>query len=88
MIRKSLTTLLAASALAGALAPLSASAASPVPCEQMLKEVTAAEKTSKLSDSDKKKVADLKSQGLERCKADDDAGADGFFAQALKLMGK
>ncbi|MBN8997032.1 MAG: hypothetical protein J0H63_11215 [Rhizobiales bacterium] len=88
MIKKSLTTILLASAIASAVAPLSALAASPVPCEQMLKQVNAAEKSAKLGDADKKKVADLKNQGLERCKADDDAGADDFFAQALKVMGK
>lgn len=88
MTKKTLASLLVVSALAGALGPIAASAASPVPCEDMLKQVNTAEKAAKLSDADKKKVADLKSQGLERCKADDDAGADGFFAQALKLMGK
>jgi len=88
MIKSSLTAILVASAVATAIAPLSALAASPVPCEQMLKQVNAAEKSAKLGDADKKKVDDLKGQGLERCKADDDAGADDFFAQALKLMGK
>lgn len=65
-----------------------ASLAAPVPCEQMLKDVRAATKDAKLSDVDKAKVADLEGQGLERCKADDDAGADAFFAEALKIMGK
>lgn len=88
MIKKPLTTILVAAALASALGTLPALAASPVPCEQMLKQVNAAEKSAKVSDTDKKQVADLKSQGLERCKADDDAGADSFFAQALKVMGK
>jgi 2-methylisocitrate lyase-like PEP mutase family enzyme len=30
----------------------------------------------------------LVAKGLERCKADDDAGADDLFAQAMKLTGK
>jgi 2-methylisocitrate lyase-like PEP mutase family enzyme len=32
-------------------------------------------------------VTELKGKGLERCKADDDAGADAFFEQALKILG-
>jgi hypothetical protein len=35
-----------------------------------------------------KKVADLETKGIERCNADDDKRADGFFADALKIMGK
>jgi 2-methylisocitrate lyase-like PEP mutase family enzyme len=63
-------------------------AANPVPCETMLNDVKAAIKDAKLSDADKAKVMDLQGKGLERCKADDDAGADGFFAAALTIMGK
>lgn len=74
--------------VAGFLAATPASAAEPVPCEKMLKDVKAAMKTAKLSDADKAKATDLQSQGVERCKADDDAGADALFAQALKVMGK
>jgi hypothetical protein len=65
-----------------------AAAANPVPCENMLKDLKAATKDAKLSDADKAKVADLQGKGLERCKADDDAGADTFFADAMKIMGK
>ena len=63
-------------------------AANPVPCEKMLNDVKAALGAAKLGDADKTKVSDLEGKGLERCKADDDAGADGFFAEALKTMGK
>lgn len=63
-------------------------AANPVPCEKMLNDVKAALGAAKLSDADKTKVTDLEGKGLERCKADDDAGADAFFAEALKTMGK
>ena len=66
----------------------SAIAAEPVPCENMLKDLRAAEKTATLNAADKAKVADLESKGLERCKADDDAGADAVFADAMKIMGK
>jgi hypothetical protein len=64
------------------------SSASTVPCEDMLKDLRATEKTVKLSDADIKKVADLETKGIERCNADDDKRADGFFSDALKIMGK
>jgi hypothetical protein len=78
------------SAFAAAVVPTTATfaATAPAPCEDMLNNVKAALKDAKLSDADKAKVSDLENQGLERCKADDDAGADDFFAQALKVMGK
>jgi 2-methylisocitrate lyase-like PEP mutase family enzyme len=63
-------------------------AGTPVPCETMLKDVRAAMDKAKLSDADLTKVKDLEQQGLDRCKADDDAGADAFFADAMKIMGK
>jgi hypothetical protein len=65
-----------------------AHSAGPLPCEKMLDQVRATLKDAKLSDADKAAVADLQGKGTERCKADDDAGADKFFADALKLMGK
>ena len=61
-------------------------ATAPVPCEKMLVDVKAALETAQLGDADKAKVMDLESQGIERCKADDDAGADAFFAQAMTIM--
>lgn len=63
-------------------------AAGTVPCEDMLKEVRATMQTAKLSDADKAKVTELETKGVERCNADDDQRADGFFAEALKIMGK
>lgn len=66
----------------------SAYAAGAVPCEDMLKEVRATMETAKLSDADKAKVSELEAKGVERCNADDDQRADGFFAEALKIMGK
>lgn len=63
-------------------------AAEPVPCENMLKDLRKAVKSAKLNDADKAKVADLQSKGVERCRADDDAGADALFAEAMKIMGK
>lgn len=65
----------------------SAQAAGPVPCEKMMGDVNAALKTTKVGDAEKAKAAELKGKGLERCKADDDAGADAFFEQALKVLG-
>lgn len=80
---------LALTVAAIAVFPLAAThAATPVPCEDMLKQVKAALAAAKLSDADKTKVVDLQSKGIERCKADDDARADDFFAQALKALGK
>jgi 2-methylisocitrate lyase-like PEP mutase family enzyme len=75
-------------ALASASPAITSAAGNPVPCEKMLKDVKAAIKSAKLSDADNAKVMDLQGQGLERCKADDDSGADAIFAQALKILGK
>lgn len=81
----------AAFALAAALGSIPSfalAAAAPVPCEQMLSDVNAAMKATKAADTEKAKAVDLKGKGLERCKADDDAGADAFFQQALQVLGK
>jgi hypothetical protein len=64
-------------------------AADVVPCEDMLqtaKDALAA--ATALAAADKVKVDELITKGTERCNADDDKRADGFFADALKLMGK
>lgn len=74
-------------AAVGAL-PAIAPAAQPVPCEKMLTDLRAAMGQATLKDVDKAKGKDLEGKGLERCKADDDAGADAFFEQALKMVGK
>jgi 2-methylisocitrate lyase-like PEP mutase family enzyme len=80
--------LLAALLLAAGNFASTAFAADPAPCEQSLNDLKAAVASSHPSDADKAKVADLQSQGIERCKADDDAGADALFAEAMKLLGK
>lgn len=59
-----------------------------VPCEDMLKDLRAAEEGAQLSTADATKVKELEDKGIERCTADDDAHADEFFAQALKILGK
>ena len=64
----------------------SASAAAPVPCEDMLKKLEDAMKTAKLNDADIKSVTDLKAKAEERCKAEDDRRSDDFVDQALKLV--
>ena len=79
--------LLAALALAAGCVS-TAFAADPVPCEQALSDLKAAVASSPPSESDKAIFDDLQSQGIERCKADDDAGADALFAEAMKLLGK
>ncbi len=82
--------LLLAAALAGGIfmsfSP--AFAAAVTPCEDMLKDVQSAAASAKLKAADRATFADLQMKGTERCKADDDAGADKFFADALKLAGK
>ncbi|QND54548.1 hypothetical protein HB779_21820 (plasmid) [Phyllobacterium sp. 628] len=74
--------------LSSGLAASQGFAASPVPCEDMLKDVRAAKSSATLSDADKATVAQLEAKGVERCNADDDKRADEFFQQALKIMGK
>jgi hypothetical protein len=81
-------TLLAALVLAAIGFASTAFAADPVPCEQALSDLKGAVASSTASDADKAKVADLETQGIERCKADDDAGADALFVQALAILHK
>ena len=71
-----------------AMSTASLAAADPVPCEKALADLRTAIKSVTLVDADKAKISDLEQQGLERCKADDDAGADSFFAEAMKIIGK
>lgn len=82
-----LTAALAGAAVAGAAAP-TARAAGTVPCEDMLKDLRAAVAKASLSKADMAKVTALEDKSIERCNADDDKRADGFFAQALQLVGK
>jgi hypothetical protein len=59
-----------------------------VPCEDMLSKVRTELADAKLSAADQATIKDLVDKGIERCNADDDERADGFFAQAMKLLGK
>ena len=59
----------------------------PAPCENMLAQVRSAKSGATLASDVAAEVADLEGKGVERCNSDDDARADGFFADALKLMG-
>jgi hypothetical protein len=68
---------------------IAAMAADTVPCEDMLKttkDALAAATT--LAAADKTAIDALIVKGTERCNADDDKRADGFFGDAMKLMGK
>lgn len=85
-MKKSAFALLLATGLAGLHIPSAWAAATP--CETMLNDLRAAEATAKLNASDKAKVAELETKGIERCNADDDERADDFFAQAMKVLGK
>lgn len=78
---------LSAAVLAGPVIAIPA-VAEEIPCEDMLKELRAAESTAKLSAADAAKLKELEDKGIERCTADDDARADAFFVEALKLLGK
>ena len=80
-------SLLAAVALALAAFAIPA-AAEDVPCENMLKDLRAAIDGATLSDADAAKIKELEDKGIERCNADDDAHADEFFTQAMKILGK
>lgn len=76
-------------AMIGALAILIPAAAfAKVPCEETLKDVRAARSNAKLSDADATKVDDLINKGIDRCNADDDNRANGFFKDAMTAMGK
>lgn len=63
-------------------------AAEEVPCEKMLADLRAALQSAKPSDADAAKIKELEDKGIERCNADDDAHADEFFTQAMKILGK
>jgi hypothetical protein len=67
---------------------LPAAAFAKVPCEETLKDVRAARTAAKLSDADVTKVDDLINKGIDRCNADDDNRANGFFKDAMTAMGK
>jgi hypothetical protein len=66
----------------------SAAHAATVPCEDALKDLRVKMESAKLGDADMKSVKDLEAKGVERCNADDDKRADGFFDDAVKILGK
>ncbi len=59
-----------------------------VPCEEMLKDMRATKASTKLSDTDMKKVESLETKAVERCNADDDTRSDQFLTEAMQIMGK
>ena len=65
-----------------------AHAAAAVPCEDVLATLKDAMAKAKLNDADAKAVASLKAKGEERCTAEDDRRADGFFNDALAIVTK
>jgi hypothetical protein len=54
----------------------------------MLENLRTQLKDAKLSEADAAKVKELEDKGIERCTADDDAHADAYFAEALKIIVK
>jgi hypothetical protein len=83
-----LAAILSSSALFSGLT-LSAHAADTVPCEDMLQTTRdALTAATTLAAADKTAIDALIVKGTERCNADDDKRADGFFGDAMKLMGK
>lgn len=58
----------------------------PIPCEAMLKDITARRATAALTAEIAAKVDDLAARATERCNADDDKVSDGFSAQALQAL--
>jgi len=75
-------------AMLGLAALATPAAADEVPCEKMLADLRAALASAKPSDADAAKIKELEDKGIERCNADDDAHADEFFSQAMKILGK
>lgn len=73
----------AAPAAAGTFAVTNADG-SPLPCEVALKAVRDAAGTKKATDQGK--YDEAVNKGIERCNADDDKRADGFFATAYALL--
>ena len=59
-----------------------------MPCEDALKSLRDAVAAAKLGDADAAAVQALDDKGIERCNADDDKRADGFFDDAMKIVKK
>lgn len=81
-------TLIHAVAIGAIALVIPAAALAKVPCEETLKDVRAARADAKLGSDDATKVDDLINKGIDRCNADDDNRANGFFKQAMTAMGK
>jgi ABC-type amino acid transport substrate-binding protein len=58
------------------------------PCEDRIAALRAEMLITKISAADMELVKALEAKSLERCNADDDKRADGFVADAMKIMGK
>jgi hypothetical protein len=89
MITFKVPSMLKTAVLAAVLAtPFAAHAASPVPCETMLKDMRAKKAGANLTAAAKAKVDELEAKAIERCNADDDKRSDGFLQDAMNLMSK
>lgn len=62
--------------------------AATIPCEDALKTLRDTATLVKPNVDLAAKIKVLEDKGVERCNADDDKRADGFFSDAMKLMGK
>ena len=78
--------LVAAASVGGVISAAQADTAKP--CEDALMELRTAMGAAKLYEADMKAVTGLEAKGVERCSADDDTRADGFFADAMALLAK
>jgi hypothetical protein len=81
-----LSVVLSAAALG--IVSISAFAADSVPCEDKLATVRTELKSATLDDTNRAEADALLAKGIERCNADDDARANGFFAQIEAILGK
>lgn len=59
-----------------------------VTCEENLKKLSDTMATKKLSPADLKTVNDIVAKATERCVAEDDKRAEGFIADAMKIVTK
>ena len=84
-MKKTLLTLTAFAALTSFSAK---SFAASDPCEERIAALRAEMLVTKISAADMVLVKALEAKSLERCNADDDHRADGFVADAMKIMGK
>jgi hypothetical protein len=59
-----------------------------IPCEEMLKDLTAAIDGGKIAAANQEQATEYQSKATERCNADDDKRADEFSAHGLALASK